>query len=397
MTRVMLATSEERSEIGHLIEIWGHVYLGAVHERAHLQHIGASGAELLLVDAVSDLLDEQLVRDAIDAGVRVVALAAHPTQYARAASLGVDVLNLDSMNEQLPDVLNGAALLPPPVRNGNASGEIIAVWGAPGGAGASTIAVNLAAEFVAGTAKRNALRFRRTPVAAKGRVCLVDLDCWSPALTAMLGTVSEIPGVAAAARLAGHDAFTEQEFMRLAMPMANGGLLLSGLTALDRWPELTADRVQAMLVAMREWCDVIVVDLGSRIETDVAGAADPLAPQRDAAVRATLAIADRVIGVGSADPVGLARLVRSWPDWKSASRADPELVVNRVRSRVLGVQPERQLRQLGEQFIGIAPIGCLSEDAKAVDSALVHGTPLAKCAPHSQLRKGVAALAAHLR
>lgn len=393
MTRVAVASLAPRFDLSQYIELWGHSLLAEVHSRAQLDDL-SPGVEVVVAEAAPEFVNGEVVSACSQRGVRLIAVADSAVDHARAAACGVTVVGAEHLAEQLPELLQTAMVTPTP--NSVGTGRVIAVWGAPGAPGASTIAINLAAEWMQPDEPSRRARPRQPFDTPRPRVCLVDLDSWSPSLAPMLGRVSETPGIAAAARLAEHEQFDEAQFARLAVAGAAGGSLLTGLTALDRWHELSPERIGKTFDALRQWNDLIVVDLGSRLaDNDLV--ADPFAPNRGAAVTTVLDHAELVIGVGSADPVGLARLVRAWPEWNACVRGRHEFVINRVRRSVLGMQPDRQVRQLCAQFIEHAPIALLDDDPRVMDAALLRAETIAAVAPKSALRRSIRELALALR
>ena len=382
MTRVLLAGPDD-AELGHQIELWGHVVLDSAFTRPQLGELlgrHRQTAEMLVTQAHAPWCDQQLVDECAASGITVVAISRSAEENARARAWGALVVRDTDRYEELPELLLG------PLIGVSGSGipveapglaRVVALWGAPGSPGTTSLALNIAAEAQAG---------------GIGRVCVVDADSWSPAVTAFWGIVSETPALAAAARLAEQGSWTETEFARLAELRASGVWVLGGLTALERWPELSSARIQQVLAGIRQWCDLVVVDVGSRLDAAEDAIRDPLAPQRSACARAVVAEADLVLGVGAGDPVSLARLVRAWPDWAALVGSEMRLVVNRLRARTLGVQPHAQVQQLCERFLGVRPMALLPEDQRVADTALARAVPFAQVSASSVLRKGVAAL-----
>lgn len=384
MARVVIVVGPNADELGYQVELWGHLVSGVVHGRAELSQL-PHNVEVMLIDGGGELFDRDLIEHCRERQLRAVAVVETPEQHLRAVGLGCEVIDRAELSTLLPELLAGAMLAP--VQRDPAGGRVVAVWGAKGSPGTSTLVVNLAAEWAEPAKSRRAQ-------AAAPRICLIDLDCWAPALAPILGRVSEIPGVAAAARLAERGELTEAELGRLSVPGPGESWLLGGLTALDRWPELSAERVSALIASVRDWFDLVLIDVGSHSSVDEATAADPLAPHRTAAAHAAVASASLVIGVGAADPIGLARLVRAWPEWQT--QAERALVINRLRARVLGAQPTAQVRRACEQFLGVEPIAILPDDAAAADAALCAAEPLNRAAPRSSLRVAIAELAKDL-
>ncbi|KRF30758.1 hypothetical protein [Yonghaparkia sp. Soil809] len=262
--------------------------------------------------------------------------------------------------------------------------RIVAVWGPAGAPGRTTLAIALAAEL-----------------AARGlRVCLVDADTYGGTVAPALGLLDEAPGFAAACRLAGSGALTEGELDRIALTYGGTAApfrVLTGIGRPHRWPELSRDRVARALEAARGWSDVVVVDTGFNLETDEEVSSDMLAPRRNAATIAALRAADEVVAVGAADPVGLARLLRTHADLLETVTTDRvHVVANRIRASVLGIDPGGQVRQTLDRFGGIADPILIADDPSAADAALLSARTVLDVAPRSALRQGAAALADRL-
>src|SRR5699024_6163788 len=130
---------------------------------------------------------------------------------------------------------------------------------------------------------------------------------------------------------------------RLAEPHGRGRAtfrVLTGLPNPSRWPELAAERVEAVLEACRRWVDHVVVDVGFNLEADEEIASDLLAPRRNATTLTVLEHADRVLAVTGADPVSLARFIRGHAELRRIVDAEAvSVIANRVRGTVAGGNP----------------------------------------------------------
>ncbi|GAB4099823.1 AAA family ATPase [Sinomonas halotolerans] len=264
-------------------------------------------------------------------------------------------------------------------------GEIIAFWGPIGSPGRTTLAVNCAAELV-----------------AEGRrVVLVDADTYGASVAAMLGLLDDSAGLAQACRLADQGLLDRQSLERIATPVIMGpaagvGTLrvLTGLTRADRWPEIRAAALGAVLERCREIADSVIVDAGFCLEADEELSFDTMAPRRNAATLRSLEVADRVFAVGAADPVGMPRLVRALGELEQAvPQASPAVVFNKVRPGSVGRFPERALREAWDRFGPAHPITAMIPfDGAAADAALLGGSVLLEAAPESGIRNSIARL-----
>lgn len=378
MVRVGLALDPrvEGEVLATMLEL-GHRVAWRCHEVAELADRLVSGApvEVLLVSAGPDRLSSAVVDAADGAGTRVVALVVGPEDRRFAAELGLlDILQLPADRDELeriiaPLELDGG----PPGAPTRTAGRVIAVWGAAGAPGATTIAAAIASELAA----------------CGRRVLLVDADTYGSSVAPMLGLLDEAPGFAAACRLAGSGALDEVQLDRIALvhPSPAGAFrVLTGISRAARWPELSAERVTETLARCRDWMDDIVVDTGFCIEADEEISSDLFAPRRNGAAFAVLGAAELVVEVGAADPVGITRLLRGHAEL--VELVDPDrvaVVVNRLRSVALGIGPAAQLASTLARFGGIEAAALLPEDQRTIDAAVISRSCIRDQAPRSAL------------
>jgi len=280
----------------------------------------------------------------------------------------------------------GAALRPGPAepaeaRESAGTGKVIAVWGPAGSPGRTLMAVNMAGEL-----------------ANEGKsVLLIDADSYGASVGAVLGLLDEAAGLAQACRLADQGLLDTESLLRVAAPVAmkSGTFrVLTGITRADRWTELRASALALVLERAKEVAEVVVVDTGFCLEADEELSFDTMAPRRNAATLRSLELADKVFAVGSADSIGVPRLVRGLAELHAAVPGlEPEIVLNKVRASAVGRSPERQLREAWERFGPATAITAfLPADPGAADAALLSGSLLLEAAPDSRLREGIADL-----
>lgn len=261
------------------------------------------------------------------------------------------------------------------------AGSIIAVWGPAGSPGRTFVAANMAGEL-----------------AAEGKsVLLIDADSYGASVAAVLGLLDESAGLAQACRLADQGLLDADAMLRIAAPVATrlGTFrVLTGITRADRWTELRAAALTLVLERARDIADVVVIDTGFCLESDEELSFDTMAPRRNAATLRSLELADTVYAVGSADPVGVPRLVRGLAELELAvPHVTPIVVMNKVRAGAVGRAPERQLRDAWDRYGPGAGISAfLPADAPAADSALLSGSLLLESSPESKLRASIAKL-----
>lgn len=256
-------------------------------------------------------------------------------------------------------------------------GRVLAVWGPTGAPGRTTVAVNLAAEIAA----------RGTPVV------LVDLDTYGAAVAQVLSMLDEAPGIAAAARASELGRLDLHALAGLAPEVSPGLRVISGIGSPARWPEVRAAAVEHVLELSRLLAPVVVLDLGFCVEDDEELSYDTAAPRRNAATLTALEHSDELVVVGSADPVGLQRLVRAVQSLAGIPSPAPQVVVNRVRPGAVGPDPQRRITESLQRFAGIDVAAFLPDDPAALDAAVLRGATLAESAPQSPVRQALSRLA----
>jgi MinD-like ATPase involved in chromosome partitioning or flagellar assembly len=384
MARLALALDPgvEDRILADLVEAGHTVVARVVGWRDVLDGLDVLAPDVVVVGAGRSTLTAELLAACDERGIRVIALADTDHDRAQANRLGLhevldagaDVRELESLvsdGVRVPSRLgeSGEAVRPPVGANG-----VVAVWGPAGAPGRTTAAVNVAAEL-----------------AASGHsVALVDADPYGGAIAPALGLLDEAPGFASACRLAGSGALDRAELERIAQryssPRASFDVF-TGLVGPSRWPELAHERVAAALQAMRSRFEFVVIDAGFSLERDEELTSDAFAPRRNAATFAALAVADRVVAIGLADAVGLARLLRGHAEL--ADLVEPEridVVVNRVRTSALGIGAHAQVRQTLRRFAGLDHATLLPHDGRATDAAILTARTLRDAAPRSPLR-----------
>ena len=245
-------------------------------------------------------------------------------------------------------------------------GQVLVVWGPSGAPGRTTLAVNLAAELAA----------------ARHEVLLVDADTCAASVAQVLGLLDEAPGIVAACR-AGSEGRLDVPLLRRTAPQVAPRLrVLTGISRSSRWGELRPAGLAATVRTARSAADYVVVDVAASLEDEEDLLLDVAVPRRNGATVDLLRLADRVVAVGSADPVGLQRLVRGLQDLAAvAPDADVAVVVNRLRASSVGRGPGPRVREALRRFAGVEHVHLVPEDRAACDDAVLTGRTLTEAAP----------------
>jgi Flp pilus assembly CpaE family ATPase len=134
-----------------------------------------------------------------------------------------------------------------------------------------------------------------------------------------------------------------------------------------------------------------VVDTGFGTEADEELSFDAAVPRRNAATLSALHAADLVIAVGSADPVGLHRLVRGLQDLSELlpPGTQPKVVITRVRVSAVGRDPQGRITRAMGRFAGVPHVHFVPDDRAGYDRALLLGRSLAEVSPGSPARRAL--------
>ena len=332
-------------------------------------------AEVAVVAAAGPGVDRDLVERLAAMGVTTVAVvpeggtagATLDDERARLVGIGVaGVVTDTSVAEQLEarvrEAVTGRTEREPDDRTVTESpvpatprARVVAVWGASGAPGRTTVAVGLAAAL-----------------AGSGRATLLlDTDPYGGAVGQHLGILDESSGLLAAARHANSGTLTADRVRAAARSTDERLAVLTGLPRPDRWTEVRAANLVEVVHRSADACDHVVVDAGFGWERP-RSAAVPSPRSRDALVTAVVQAADELVVVGSAEPVGLTRLARLLVDCRQVRPGGPaHVVVNRMRPG-LGWR-EGEIADMVARVCPDAQVHFLPHDLEGADRAMQEG------------------------
>ena len=320
-----LGPSSRRADVDVLLE-WADVAWGVDTVSEVISRISTKPIDVLVTEASVMYLTDEIFRIPAEMVGAICAIAETEGVYTWAHELPrvTAVRNVreirsvftttvspitSTINTEVPTTISAE----PPLMTA-ASPRVIAVWGPVGSPGVTTTAISLAA------------------ICAQSglSVVLCDADTRGASIAVALGLVDEVPGFAAACRLAGRGELTEEQIRRIAVSVARDGAsfsVLTGLPRASRWAEVVPPKAKAVLEMLSTMFDVVIVDTGFGVEENEW--IDD-APQRDGTTRALLRVADSVIAVGASDAVGMARIIRGLDEIRELCPS-PVLVINRVK------------------------------------------------------------------
>jgi cellulose biosynthesis protein BcsQ len=216
---------------------------------------------------------------------------------------------------------------------------------------------------------------------------LVDADTHGGAVAAHLGLLDDVSGIVIACRQADAGSLDPAALAAAARTVDGRLRVLTGIPSPQRWAELRPAALGRLWETCRATPGITVVDAGFGIECDEELLHDTRSPRRHAATLTALTAADSVVAVGSADPVGIDRLVIGLEDLRRVIPDTPlHVVVTRLRRSVLGSDPEGQVREALRRHAGVVDVTCIPDDRAAYDACLREGRTLAEAAPRSSAR-----------
>lgn len=403
--RVLLAVSDRRHEADLIAALRGSSGAAELRRRcvdlADVLAAAATGTgDVAVLSASLRRLDRDAVAGLRRQGVEVVVVRDAPTEDQTAQGTAADPWTAWGVRAVVtpdPQEVLSAVLASPPVRPAPSVtrprgdvGQIVAVWGPTGAPGRTTVAVTLADELS---------RLGHDTL-------LADVDTYGASVAQVLGLLDDTSGLASVTRMAGTGRLDAATCCRAAVALPSGLHVLTGVARPDRWVELRADSLQAVWSLAGSTYAFVVLDCAFGLGGGLAGAwpDDVGPPDRDEATTASLAVADIVLAVGSADPVGLVRLARDLPALaERAPAALVQVVVTRCRRSAVGHDPQTAVRAVLGPVLADLTERCggrvrtdvqLVPDGRAeLDRALLSGRTLGESMPGSAVRRALLALA----
>ena len=326
------------------------------------------GVAVLISEAEGPELVARQVLDAVAAAAETAAAPRGSGDFSRAdpaQALGRPVVPPGRLTRRAEE----------PGGDADPQGLIVAVWGPIGSPGRTAVATGLAVELALGGAS----------------VLLVDADTHGPSIAQTLALVDDVSGLAGAVRAANQGVLDRERLARLAPHVQPGLRVLTGLSRSARWPELRGAGLDGVWSCARQIAGWIVVDTGFGTEADEELSFDAAVPRRNAATLSALHAADLVLAVGSADPVGLHRLVRGLQDLAEIlpPGTKPEVVITRVRASAVGSDPQGRITRAMGRFAGVPNVHFVADDRAGYDRALLLGRSLAEVSPGSPARRAL--------
>jgi pilus assembly protein CpaE len=241
----------------------------------------------------------------------------------------------------------------------NQQGRIIVVTGHKGGAGTTTVAINLA---------------QALGEATSGRIALIDLGRPFPDVATLLDQESNYSIVDLIQNIATLD---DSFIQRIMQPYGNKLSIMHGASDFKDQDSMDLDSLERIFTLMRNMYDFIVIDLSHWL---------------DELFLSVLNESDMVLMMTGLTVPDLRNLKKLWPhtmEWNHDKRKI-KIVVNRYESN-----SDLQLRDL-ESILQHPAYATLTSDYKSMMQCLNQGTSLEGAAPRSKLWSDVKELASRV-
>jgi MinD-like ATPase involved in chromosome partitioning or flagellar assembly len=291
---------------------------------------------------------------------RIVAIDV--TRMAGGAANIASIIRLPGVESTFPAVTSHSELRHDPTSD---SAGLVAVWGAPGSVGRTSIALAVADE-----------------VAHLGfNSLLIDADVDAPSVATILAVVEPGSGLPVAMRRAAAGRLDTEALRELTVSITDHLTLLPGAGRPGHRSDLRSPAFAEVRRVARLMHDLVVLDLGS-----VPLPADGIGEQASLAALDALGDADEVVVVGGSDAVGMQRLIQSLESLDDALPGRcPRVVVNAVR-RGAGIEQDIAEVLSARVRMPVDRLHVVSADHAAHAKALRDGLTLRESAPKSRAR-----------
>ncbi|KIC08755.1 hypothetical protein RA19_17870 [Leisingera sp. ANG-M1] len=330
-----------------IFRVGGSAEQDAAAVRGIMQHTGNAARILALADAALPFAE---LRRLTDAGVREVL---------------PDTVSADELSAAIRKCLSQDGL--PAGASGSRDGMVIPVAQSCGGAGATTLAVNLADCLT----QRRGFRQQQPEF----RTALLDLDLQFGAV----GSFLDLPPNRCLYELASKGIVPDHVFAKQSLTEAAPGLwVLAAPAEIAPLHALKPEQLQALIAHLRLQFDFVVIDLPRAL-------AEWLSPVLEASERLLMVTASSVPAICQA-----RRLLDFYGEASPALQSD--IVISRERKPLIAPSHHREAARLLQKPFRY----WLPNDASAAAAASDHGVPLSAAAGRSGLAKAVRRMALDL-
>jgi MinD-like ATPase involved in chromosome partitioning or flagellar assembly len=253
----------------------------------------------LVVEALPHFLTTEMVAACDREGIVLAALITHSTGEQLGIERGVG--HVIRQPGDLIALLSGDSAFRPATPASD-RGIVVAVWGATGSPGRTTIALALAGA-----------------VRARGiRVIAIDADPRGGTIATEWGLLDEVPGFLALCRTASKGILDPSQVRRLVLHCdSRAGVIdvLTGLPRVLREGEIARDSISEVFSQLRQMYPITIVDAGSDLPDSSTHHPGPTPAKQ--LTGHVIGAADHLVAVIGAQPSGVARFARVHDDLRA--------------------------------------------------------------------------------
>ena len=253
------------------------------------------------------------------------------------------------------------------------TGQVVAVWSAPGSVGRSQIAAAISTTIV------------ETGLST----LLIDADVVAPSQLQIFGFAENHVGLASACRLAAREGLDEQSLraVTLEYQLAKHTLqILPGLHLVSRWPELGFQPMRNLIGLARNSFEAVVIDMSASLERELID--QRTFAERFAVNHAVLAEATHIVGICLDDPISVARYAWAIQELNQLGHGERLItLINRSRS---SAKNRGVLETVLSRQAGVAVSAYLSDDAELFSRASDLALPFSLTPRNSPTKQALA-------
>jgi hypothetical protein len=164
---------------------------------------------------------------------------------------------------------------------------------------------------------------------------------------------------------------------------------MTGLSSESRWPEVSSEKLDDLLMVAGNSFDFIILDVASPLSAGIGMLSSSV--ERNSVSRWALGFSDLVIAICGADPVSIARYLAGMVQISELSpKGELLTLVNRLRTSVLGPAAKQQISETLAKLGQLSVSGFVPDDPGAADQAIRDAVPIALGRRSSQARLALA-------
>jgi MinD-like ATPase involved in chromosome partitioning or flagellar assembly len=351
------------------------VVLRCVERSEVLAAIRAGAVDGMILAGPAPWIDAQCIAEARAAGIEIAAVPRDRLDVEQFLTLGVIAMPSGSPASEVLATLRSSEASEPAKSIGPVGvGRLFVVWGPKGAPGRSTVAIELAAAMAS----------------VEPLTLLIDADPYGGDLKQLLGVVDDIPSIVWAARAAAKGQLERESITsELRRAGRDGPVLLPGLPRPELWSDVSTYGWTELLGQLKGMFRNVVIDVGFCLEPGHVAGFDP-EDGRNRMARMSVASADQVIAVMSAEPIGIKNMTAAIGQLDEITGRDKVmLVANRLRSG-----SEREVSAIVAQHLKRTLSATIPYEPAVVSEALNNLRSITEQVPGSRVVEAVREIAA---